>query len=240
MSQAAEPRLILGAAPSNGGVRMPDDFYVDGNVFSELLRNPPSVRPSGWNLQTHDVPRIRRGEYWEVGNESRKLIRFYLDGSLVVAASAGQDFLGWRRAEKPNTLHALAAVEFIYEFAELYRRLLAEMLRLGVSLRSCRYKVSMTQLDKESEPLKLKLYPVGAYGWGLATDLGEYQINRAFHEELTAQNLTQDIYDSRYLAYKLIRILFLQFNLTSDKIPYTKKDDRDARYVDIDKIREIA
>jgi len=102
------------------------NFFETGPVM-ELLENPGELRYAGWDLKTRDRARIVKGEYLEVKSGERKLIRLYEDGSLIVRAGAGADFLGWGRGDaefgqKPR-LNPVAVIEFTYNFANLCGRL---------------------------------------------------------------------------------------------------------------------
>src|SRR5205085_1031727 len=121
------PSYIISARPSRPN-RLEDLFAFGENSIASMLANPGSFRYAGWTLETLDQPRIVGGEYLEVMNGPRKVIRLYEDGTLLFKADAGPAFLGWGRdeddyAKKPR-LHSLAAIEVTTSFVHFYARLL--------------------------------------------------------------------------------------------------------------------
>lgn len=229
--------MILAASPAEKA-SFRDSFFEERSVFFKLLLNPASLRHAGWNLRTVDTPRMRNGEFWEVNNGDRKKIRLYSDASLVAFASVDQDFLGWRREATPARLHALAAIEFIYEFVELYRLVLTAALQDGTKIKACRLKIGMR--NTPIGPERMQTVPYEANTWGFMMEgMGEkYEVDADFLKEVS-QEVDDDIFDSKYVAYKLVRILFLQFGVPVDRIPYSKADESESKFVDIEKIKKL-
>jgi hypothetical protein len=238
MNEIKTPLLILAAAPKEK-IQLPDSFFEKGSVFFNLLQNPSYLRYSGWNLRTLDTPRLKDGEYWEVRNGDAKLLRIYSDGSFVATASVAQDFLGWRQEKDPPQLHALAVIEFVYEFAQFYKIFLQNILELGIKVGACRFKIGIKELPSAYEKLILRPYEIGK--WEFMIDaLGEkYEIEADFTKEIENQEVTDSIYDPRYVAYRLVGILFRQFGVPIDAVPYTKTDAAQKRFVDIERIKPL-
>jgi len=182
MNEAKTPSLILAASPLER-IRLPDSFFEENGPYYELLKNPSYLRYSGWNLRTLDTPRLKRGDYWEVTNGERKLLRLYSDGSFVAAASADQDFLGWRQEEKPAVLHALAAIEFVYEFVDFYKVFLTKAVEAGMGISGCRFKVGMKDLQTIPEKLKLRPHELDTYGFILGGSGSKYEVEGDFLQE---------------------------------------------------------
>jgi hypothetical protein len=237
MNESKTPSLILATSPKDK-ISLPDSFFEKEGAFFNLLKNPSYLRYAGWNLRTLNMPRLKNGEFWEVTNGDRKIVRLYSDGSFITLASIGPDFLGWRQEKTPAVLHALATIEFIYEFVELYRLVLATALKEGIKINACRFKVGMRDLITESE--KLKLRPYEANTWGFMVDsMGEiYEVETDFIKE-ESQDVAENIFDPKYVAYKLVGVLFRQFGVPLNMIPYAKADESGKKFIDIDKIKRL-
>ncbi|MHB1376041.1 MAG: hypothetical protein ACYCXB_01250 [Candidatus Humimicrobiaceae bacterium] len=230
------PLIIMGAEPSNKIT--PDNFFVLGNnPLYNLLKNPPYLRYSGWNLLTLDLPKISDGKCWEVKNGDRKTIRLYRDGSLIAIAYADDSFLGWGQDHNAflrfPLLNSLAIIEYTYEFVELYKNLLENLPKS----KKVKFKVGIKNANsREAQKLYLKPYEVTAFEYRLDyNDSSLTPVTSDFYE-IVDVFISDEIYNSRYIAFQLVSVFFLHFNIPIDKIPYTKKDDKGIGYVDIDKI----
>src|SRR3989338_3680779 len=74
---------------------IPNFFSDKPNSVRQLLADPDGLRQMGWNMMTLDDPDLVNGEYWQVNNGDRKIIRVYRDGKIFAKVDAGPDFLGW-------------------------------------------------------------------------------------------------------------------------------------------------
>lgn len=230
------PLIVLGAEPLEK-VNLDNFFAEENNPLFNLLKNPPYLRYSGWNLLTLDWPKIRDGKSWEVKNGDRKTVRLYKDGSLIAIAYADDSFLGWGRDHDKfllfPQLNSLAVIEYIYEFVELYRKLLENF----PTLKKVRLEIGLRNVDKW-EGKKLCLNPVevtALFYYSERNPTDRSPLTKDFLEKLDV-DIAKDIYDSRYIAFKLVSEFFLQFGISPDKIPYTKKDSDGIGYIDIEKI----
>jgi hypothetical protein len=230
------PLIVMGVEP-NEKITLENFFSEEKNPLYDLLKNPPYLRYSGWNLLTLDWPKIRDGKCWEVKNGDRKTIRIYRDGSLVAIAYADDSFLGWGRSHEDflqfPQLNSLAVVEYVYEFVELYRKMLEHLPKT----RNVKFKVGIKNADVwEGKKLYLKPYEVLALWYRIEHDDGSLvPVTKDFYESVDV-NMTDTAYDSKYVAYQLVLEFFVHFGISPDKIPYTKKDSIGKGYVDIDKI----
>jgi hypothetical protein len=239
MTEEKFPFLVLAVAPVEE-VKLLDSFYEKENPFFNLLQNPPYLRYSGWNLRTLDIPRLKNGEYWEVKNKDRKLIRFYNDGSFLTSASVDKDFLSWTSKENNLSLHALATIEYVYEFVEFYKKCIEFMKESSAVFTSLKFKIGIKNIDKlEGKKLLIRPYEVGTYefqfeGWGES-----FSLESDFIKEIDLVKLSENIYDSKYIAYKLIAILFRQFGVTVTPYPYVLVDEKGEKFINTEKIKSI-
>jgi len=230
------PLIIMGVEPSNK-ITLDNFFAQENNPLHDLLKNPPYLRYSGWNLLTLDLPKISDGKCWEVKNGDRKTIRLYRDGSLIAIAYADDSFLGWGRDHNSflqfPLLNSLAVIEYTYEFVELYKNLMENFPKS----KKVKFKVGIKNANLwEGQKLYLKPYEVTAFGYRFDhNDNSLTPVTSDFYESVDV-DISDTIYNSKYIAFQLVSVFFLHFNIPTDKIPYTKKDDKGIGYVDIDKI----
>ncbi len=232
------PLLIL-AADTRERFLIPGFFEEEKNPLYEKLKNPTFLRHSGWNLLTLDTPKIRRGEFWEVKGGDKKTIRLYQTGALIASAYADNTFLAWGQnnedfIQSPR-LNPLAIIEYVYEFVELYRRFLenfpeSKVIRFAVAIKN--------SILENKKRIHLKPYDVNSleYQINIARDEDNYRLDKDFSESIAIKIVKND-YDSKYISYKLLSIIFTKFNIPSDKIPYTLEDKKGKRYIDIEKIK---
>lgn len=223
----------MGAEPDKQ-IALDNFFNESDNPLYNLLKNPPYLRYSGWNLLTLDWPKIKDGKCWEVKNGDRKTIRIYRDGSLVAIAYANDSFLGWGSSHedflKFPQLNSLAVIEYIYEFVELYKKMLEHI----PHVKKIKFKVGIKNADKWGGK-KLYLKPKEVTDLWYKSDFDNTSVSPVtndFYEGIE----TDSSYDSKYVAYKLVAEFFVHFGIPPDKIPYTKKDDKGVGYINIGRI----
>lgn len=238
MDNKTTPLIILAAIPHTK-IIIDNFFYETGNPIFELLKNPPYLRYMGWNLLTLDYPKIIEGKCWEVKNGLRKTIRLYQNGGFVTKAPADNSFLGWGQNNEEflnyPKLNTLALAEYVYEFTELYRKLLGSFPLVN----KVRFTAEMrnTKLTNGKQ-LLIHPYPVFSPFYSFDFNTTNHIVNKDFiiNEDILLKN---NQYDSRYESYKLLSIIYNYFNVTSDKIPYTKKDNNSQYYIDLDSIKDV-
>jgi len=113
---ASKPVIILSCSfrPQPNAVT---DIFAAGSRVMELVERPPKLRNMGWDLDTLDRAKPIAGNYLEVTNGKRKLLRLYRDGQHVF--SAGMDFFGHGvngDNESPNNFNLLSVAELITNF----------------------------------------------------------------------------------------------------------------------------
>lgn len=235
------PLLIL-VADTQEKFLIPHFFEEENNSFYEKLKNPNYLRYSGWNLLTLDIPKIRKGEFWEVKGGDRKTIRLYPNGTLFAVADADNTFLAWGQNDedfmKSPRLNVLAIIEYVYEFVELYKGFLENF----PESRIIRFTVAIKNGVLENKKrIYLKPYEVNSleYQIDIACEEDNYGLDKDFSESILIE-VVKNSYDSKYISYRLLSTIFNKFNIPSDKIPYTLKDEKGDRYIDIGKIKSIS
>jgi hypothetical protein len=234
------PKFILAAQP-NEKIYIPD-FFVESedNIFFEKLRKPTYLRYMGWNLLTLDYPKIKNGTYWEVKNGDRKTIKLYRDGALVAIGDANEEFLGWganshdKYVEYPNLL-ALALIEYVYEFVELYKIFIEKF----PEVKNILIKFGFKNVDTwDGKRLILKPQEVSSLVIPNFDNEKRNFINKDFINEIsvTTENNT---YNSQIVAYRIVSDIFTTFNIPVDKIPYITENELGQKVIDIEKIKKI-
>lgn len=230
------PLIVLGVEPREK-INLENFFAEENNPLRDLLKEPPYLRYSGWNLLTLDWSKIKDGKCWEVKNGDRKTIRLYRDGSLIAIAYADDSFLGWGQdhnkfVEYPQ-LNSLAVVEYIYEFVELYKKMLTHFPKV----KRVKFNIGIKNASLW-EGKKLFLKPKEVHDLFYRSDFDDastVNVTNDFYEKVDT-DITNIIYDSKYVAFRVLSELFIHFGISPDKIPYTKKNDKGKGYVDVEKI----
>lgn len=216
------PILILAAKPSEA-ISLENFFQIEENPFKDLLYSPKYLRYSGWNLLTLDYPKIKEGNSWEANNGDRKKLRLYEDGSFIAIAKADNTFLAWGQDDsvfmnKPR-LNTLALVEYVYEFVRFYKEILDLAKYIGVIEIQVSMKNSTLTNGKKLFIVPHKVTDF-SYSFGNFSD-DDKSISSDFENSIVVN--TSQIAEE--IAYKIITVIFTKFNVPSDQIPYTKKNE---------------
>lgn len=225
------PHFIYAMAPR--GTSSFKNFFEAGPI-RELLEKPGELRYAGWDLNTLDQARIVKGEFLELRNGERKLIRLYEDGSLIVRADASESFLGWGRGEvdfkqKPR-LNPVAVIEFTYNFVNLCSKL-AKLLQ--PSPKTVGIRVEIRNAFFENSKLYMIPYGIGTYAWHFDDEQYKAQEASMVREiDVSVDELTSrpDI-----VAYSLVQKIYTWFGISSEKIPYVSAEG-EKKFVDPQKI----
>jgi len=233
-----KPVYILSAIPK-GNSKLKNIFEFGKNSVQELLEHPGQLRPMGWDLNTGDSARIEKGEFLEVRNGERKLIHLYEDGTLILFAAADETFLGWGPRDIPfyedACLNVLAVTELTYNFVDFYTKLIQFFTSVPQEI-SFRMKLKDAFLDNSH---KLYIIPreLNTIGYGFPSQ--KHEVREIEVEEIIAVDPKILLDSPQHITYKLIRKLYLLFNVPENEIPYTIKDEKERRIIDIQKIRDI-
>jgi len=142
-----------------------EDIFTSGSKTIKLMEDPPRLRRMGWDLQTLNQARLIEGEYLEVTNGERKLLKVYRDGQHVFAA--GMDFFGHGvnkdEVERVN-LNLLAVAELITNFVIFSRQISDELQK-----ESTAFIFTLTIVNPLDKPVNLM---AGRYGTDKIGELG--------------------------------------------------------------------
>ena len=152
-----EPAYILAATP-NRLSRRRGLINLESPRITKLVANPPQLRNFGFDLDAGGHPEGRDGWLQASQGEHYKTLRVWDDGTLVFAATAGEEFLCWRRhrAEPGLVMNESALVESAYLFCELARRLHA---RLELAHHEIEYRLVLRELMPEGIPISMVAAP---------------------------------------------------------------------------------
>jgi hypothetical protein len=93
------------------------NFWTKGEkTLYNLLKNPPTLRRMGWDLNVAFSEYPEPGnDAWEIMNGNRKILRVSKDGE-IFAGGTIQEFLNWGLRDEKNLINAFAFVEYLYSF----------------------------------------------------------------------------------------------------------------------------
>lgn len=219
-----KPTYILAAAP-NEPSNLKGMFELGKGTIMDLLEHPPEKRYAEWGLNTSERSRVGKGRYLEIGNKEEKLIRLYGDGTLIVQALADESYLGW--SYKGLQLNPLGLVEFTYNFAEFYAKLLPFFLKMP---KSFRFQICFFNAFSGNRKLSLAPGPIGFFS--LPIDIRQAPENelRGYLDEISGDNLRQS---PGRVTFQLLQQVYHWFGFSSDsQIPYTKSDNESQPIID--------
>lgn len=232
-----KPYYIISVV-TNESTKINKLFESGESSVRELLRNPGGLRYAGWDLETLDNPRIVKGEYLEVNNSERKILRLYEDGTFIFRCSADGEFLGWPRHgeefnQKPR-LNPLAVIESTYCFVDFYRKIVPFLSPAPVNLV---FKLKLTNAFLgENKKIYIIPFALNTYGWMFEDDRCHAPDNVMDLE--VAVDRQSLVNNHAHVAFLLVRKFFLWFGVPEDKIPYVKitNENNGIKIIDIDKI----
>ncbi len=231
------PLLILAATPKEQ-VKIRNFFDTSQKSAWNLLAHPGQLRYAGWDLQTLDTPRIKKGEYLEVVNGDRKILNLYEDGTFVFNSFADGSFLGWGQNDEGfqnnPRLNPVAIIEVIFNFVDFYNKL-ADFFEEKPENMIIKAQIQGAFLD-EKHKLYLTPYGINTFAWITGHERG-YASENDMIKEFTFP-LSRIKENPAEAAYSIIEKIYLWFGLTPDKIPYVKEVGG-KKSIDTDKIRAI-
>lgn len=193
---------------------------VIGNLFAgkdspitNLIENPPHFRYAGWDLQTLDQAKPVAGEFLQVVNGDRKILRVYRDGQIVFAGA--QSFIGFgvNKEDQVNFfVNALAIAEIIANFVNFTQELSKHLSDLPSSVS---FKVQFFNPNKENVDL------IGVSRENPFHDpIGSLQLDTAEREIL----VDFDNFKPEKVAYLILAEFFYFFGISEDKFWYVNKE----------------
>lgn len=222
---SAQPSIALSCSYRPQPNRVKDIFSADSKAMS-LLEHPSKIREMGWDMDTLDRARPIAGEYLEVTNGKRKLIRLYRDGQHVF--SSGMHFFGHsvnrNNNDYPRTFNLMAVAELITNFVDFSLEI-AKTLERGSDMLLFTIAVSNPRPSSKIDNGSLLL---AAYN-GLGTEkAGELNL------EWVERNIvvhTEDSISSDQIAYLIYSEFCYFFGSRSDELWYVNKDKSMKRAV---------
>ncbi|MEK9196183.1 MAG: hypothetical protein AAB914_02325 [Patescibacteria group bacterium] len=205
-----EPTILLSCAFRPQPNSVEDIFNGDSEVVG-IMENPPRFRKMGWDLQTLDRAKPVAGEYLEVTNGKRKLLRLYRDGQHTFAA--GIDFFGHgvnRETNSRDNLNLLSIAECISNFV-VFSRQISDKLndKSGAMI----FTIVISNPNRES--LKLHAYD------GISTEeVGILNLEWAEHNVIV---VNPDTMSDMKIAYQIYAELCYFFGIRTDQFWYVNK-----------------
>jgi hypothetical protein len=211
-------------------------IYETGPL-KKLLEDPGNLRYAGWDLTTGGQARIVKGEYLEIKNAERKLLRLYEDGSFFVRVAADQDYLAWGRNEenfqRAPRLNPLAVIEFSLNFTLLCSELAKHFqpvptsVDLKIEIRNAFFRTS-----------KLYMIPGAISTFRYQSD-SERKLAPESSTRQTIRVPTEQLTSSpQSVAFSLVQRIYAWFGIATEYIPYVSINDS-TRYIDENLIRNV-
>ncbi len=211
--------IILSAYPNQPG-ELKTIFFTTDKSIRRHLEHPPILRYSGWSLETLDQARIIRGEMIRVTNGNRKVIDLYRDGALVFAGLADHNFLAWGKSLDYQNMrikiNTLAIVEVIYSFVNFY-------------------KLVLNDFKEQPEKISFRVDFRNMHLAGVKSYLVPYELNRQMFEDDAKDapdnnNYLNKLFSAKdynvaFIAYEILKEVYLWFGFEEDKIPYSKEEN---------------
>ncbi len=206
--------LIMGYM--NNNVTLPE-WSDSQSELIKALETPPTLRRSGWGLDTGKRSRIIKGELRQAIDEGYKILDLYRDGTLVFGVIAEKDFLTWGRIENDLRINSLALIETIYNFVTLFK-LVTEKSVPKPSEVSIRIKLHDLHLGGEKS--FMVPYTVGAFG-----SRGQHDAPDNNFETTVFVDLSKSEFDLGRVSYHVVEEVYLWFGMDSNMIPYVIEKD---------------
>lgn len=192
-----------------------EDIFDGNSEVVKLMENPPTIRSMGWDLQTLDRAKPVAGEYLEVANGKRKLLRLYRDGQHTFAA--GIDFFGHgvnRESDSKGNLNLLSVAECILNFA-VFSKLIAN--KLQTTSGAMIFTVALSNPARQA----VKLHAYDGVG---TNEVGTLELEWA---ERSIVVTNPDAVSDMKIAYKIYAELCYFFGIRSDQFWYVHKDKQE-------------
>jgi hypothetical protein len=220
-------RMILSAVPLPPS-ELKTLFRSGDDSIRKLLERPPTLRSSGWDLETGGQAQIVRGELVRVASGDRKVLELYRDGTFVFVCRADDWFLAWASPRGKERLNPLALVEVTFSFMNLYKSVLTDLSQPPSEIQ---VRVDFRNLHLGGQKTSLVPHALGTYA-----QLLEMEVHEAPDNDVTlARKFGVRDLDPSAAAYSMIREIYLWFGIDEEKIPYVRRDSG-APAVDVDAI----
>ncbi len=231
LSQNSLPAFVLASIPIENVV-IRGLLETKNAEVVKLLRNPPELRESGFDLYIDDQPRIIKGDLRRVAHKGHKGLEVWKDGTLIFVARGDADFLCWGKATSNSgqlIINQLAMIEATYLFVELSRQVYqhAETIVENVC-----YSLGLLNAKKGSQPIGLIPGPINTLGWRFGEGV---RVAPQTNVLLTIE--TKNMLPTGVIAHQILGRLYNWFSIETDQIPYVVNVDGQPS-ISADKIRE--
>lgn len=229
------PIYTIASAPYDR-VKIKNLFDLGKGKYIDLLKNPGSLRNSGWDMRTHADPVIRDGRYLEASDGRDKAIKIYDDATCVLHATADSEYLGWgqdaNKWEQNPVVNTLALTELTYNYCVFYGKLLSI---LPDKITQAKVVVQLKNCLGRTNPLRLTPYEVNAVGWQFGLDVREakqdaYKI--PFDVDVAEFTDTPGV-----IASKILQALYYACGIQPEKYPYTNHDEGGVPYIAVERLK---
>lgn len=209
-----------------------DIFSREAGSAMSLLEKPPFLRALGWNLETLDRAEMVGGEYIQVTNGDRKIIRLFRDGNIVFGASTDEDFLGHATTSRGHegAINALAVTEVITEFI-----IFCEVLRVHLKTPPNFILVKMSLFNPKKEKKQI-MFSISEAGMRWPTVEGTFQDEN--RQILKKFSIGESGIDYLKVSYQMVAEFFYFFGVSEDKFMYTKTNGAEKE-IDTEMIKRM-
>lgn len=202
----------------------------DGGI-RKLLERPPTLRASGWDLETGGESQAIRGQMVRVANGDRKILELYRDGTFVFVCRADDWFLAWASPRGKQRINPLALVEVTVSFLTFYRNVIVDLVEAP---RHIQVRVDFRNLHADGVKTSLAPHALGTYA-----QVFEMEVHVAPDNDFTfVKNFVVKDFDPAAAAYVLVREIYLWFGMNEEQIPYVKQDSARS-VIDVDAISNV-
>lgn len=218
-----QPTFILASASSKR-VEIQNLFTTRDAEIVRLLESPPTLRPSGYGLDTGG----RAARIVEGGNRRRSLepkyktLNLWRDGTLIFASDAVDFPICWRpfpREDVPLRINQLALIESTFLFSEMSKQIQREA---NPEPSEILYRLELRNITVNGVNCGLVPGIVGDDNWKFGHD-----IHRAPYSTVQATVRWSGEVDAGRVSYRIICSVYEKFGMEHDKIPYREKAGRD-------------
>lgn len=218
---SSKPTIILSCSyrPQPNAVT---DIFAAGSQVIQLIEQPPKLRNMGWDLDTLDRAKPVGGDYLEVTNGKRKLLRLYRDGQHVF--SAGMDFFGHgvnADRKSPNNFNLLSVAELITNFVNFSRKVSED---LEETANTFIFTIAVSNPKSEHHKDGKRVLGLQAYDGIGVEKAGELNL------EWAERNIVVRV-DGNMTTEKIAYLIYAEFcyffNVRSDELWYVNNDTRE-------------
>jgi Arc/MetJ-type ribon-helix-helix transcriptional regulator len=199
--------------------RIKEIFGGENSPVTKLVEHPGGFRSMGWDLETLDRARPTAGEYLQVKNGIRKILRVYRDGQVLFAGD--EEFIGWAVNKdqecKVFSVNALATSELITNFVRFGRDLSTS---LDENPSKMILKAGFHNPHKETVRLALVHRNIPF------PEASSPEAVNGFTPEVSIP-LTKD-FSLEKEGYKFLAEFFFLFNLREDEFWYVDKETKEV------------